>query len=92
MGLVSSVKFVMGYEWSPARKRTWSVGMVMAVMVTVQALGGNLVQVEAAQGVWRVVSKNAGITAMHAAVTPVTGNVVLLHQSNNGPSNMTFPG
>ncbi|KAG0621540.1 hypothetical protein M758_3G027900 [Ceratodon purpureus] len=81
----------MENEWKWSLERRWSVGMLMAVVVAVQAMVGNVVQVAAAQGVWRVVSKNVGITAMHAAVTPVTGNVVLLHQSNNGPSNMTFP-
>lgn len=67
------------------------MGTVMAVAVALQLLVG-VSPVEAAQGVWRVVSTNAGITAMHAAVAPGTGNVVFLHQTNNGPSNMTFPG
>ena len=45
-----------------------------------------------AQGAWRVITKNAGVTAMHAAVTPNVGSVVILDHTNTGPSNITFPG
>ncbi|KAG0561017.1 hypothetical protein KC19_9G031000 [Ceratodon purpureus] len=68
----------------------WRGGLVVMVLAMVVMYEGLVVDVEGA-GAWRVVTKNAGITAMHAAVAPVTGNVVLLHQTNNGPSNMTFP-
>ena len=66
-------------------------GFVVIVLVML-ALYVHALGVEAA-GAWRVVTKNAGnITAMYAAVGPVTGNVMLLHQTKSGPSNMTFPG
>lgn len=66
-----------------------SLAVVTLAVVTLQAV---VPEVEATQGVWRVVTKNAGVAAMHAAVTPGVGSVVILDHSNTGPSNITFPG
>lgn len=66
---------------------------LMAMAVVMALLLQVLVQeVDAAQGHWRVVMQNSGISAMHAAVAPVVGSVVLLHYTNQGPSRITFPG
>lgn len=60
--------------------------------MTVLAIGlSSLQAVDAGLGQWRLVTQNAGISAMHAAVAPVSGVVVLLHHTNSGPSNITFP-
>lgn len=66
-----------------------SLLVITLSLVTLQLV---VLEVEAAPGVWRVVTKNAGVAAMHAAVTPGVGSVVLLDHTNTGPSNITFPG
>ena len=45
-----------------------------------------------APGTWKLVVKLSAISATHAAVTPDVGSVVLLHHTDFGPSNLTFPG
>jgi hypothetical protein len=51
-----------------------------------------MVVLEVEVGVWRMVTKNVGITIMHVAMALLTRDVVLLHCLNNGPSNMTSLG
>ncbi|KAG0560890.1 hypothetical protein KC19_9G022400 [Ceratodon purpureus] len=63
----------------------------IGVMVVVAALA-SLQEVDAGLGSWRVVVQDSGISAMHAAVTPNVGSVVLLHYTNQGPSHIKFPG
>lgn len=78
------------WRWSDRRSGSRHVDVVGVVIL---ALALMLEEAEAqAKGTWTLVTSNAGISAMHAAVTPVVGSVVLLHHSNSGPSNITFPG
>jgi len=67
-------------------------GQWCLVMIFLAVWLSSLQAVDAGLGQWRLVTKNAGISAMHAAVAPISGTVVLLHHSNTGPSNITFPG
>nr|PNR54170.1 hypothetical protein PHYPA_007847 [Physcomitrium patens] len=73
---------------APSRRKCGQWSLVIIVV----AIGlSSLQAVDAGLGEWRLVTKNAGISAMHAAVAPVLGTVVLLHQTKTGPSNITFP-
>ncbi|KAG0600303.1 hypothetical protein M758_11G023100 [Ceratodon purpureus] len=71
--------------------RRWSsLVLVTLVLATLQSeLPGAGAAVSL--GTWRIVKENAGVSSMHAIVTPVVGSVVILDHTNSGPTNLTFP-
>ncbi|KAG0593030.1 hypothetical protein KC19_1G299800 [Ceratodon purpureus] len=62
-------------------------GLFLQVVVVLQLLSSQA----AAQGSWKLLNKNAGIAAMHAAVTHFD-TVIMLDRTNIGPSAIKLPG